>query len=58
MYKDKRNGFPLKTWSGPEGSRKLKFPDCMETAQEFGKVLSLTLRTHLLPGNLLGTHFS
>ena len=26
--------FPLQAWSGPEGSRKLRFPDFMTTAQE------------------------
>ena len=35
---------PLQTWSGPEGSRKLRFPDFMTTAQEGGKVVSLTHR--------------
>jgi len=25
---------PLQAWSGPEGSRKLRFPDFMTTAQE------------------------
>jgi len=28
---------PLQAWSGPEGSRKLKFPDYMTTAQDGGK---------------------
>jgi hypothetical protein len=37
---------PLVTWSGPEGSRKLRFPDFMTTAQDGGKVVSLT---HLPP---------
>jgi hypothetical protein len=31
---------PLQAWSGPEGSRKLRFPDFMTTAQEGGKVAS------------------
>ena len=35
---------PLQAWSGPEGSRKLRFPDFMTTAQGGGKVVSLTLR--------------
>ena len=42
---------PLQAWSGPEGSRKLRFP------QEGGKVVSLTHRSHLPPGNPPGTHF-
>jgi len=29
---------PLQAWSGPEGSRKLRFPDFMTTAQDGGKV--------------------
>jgi len=44
---------PLKAWSGPEGFRKLRFPDFMTTAQDGGKVVSLTLRPPLPPGNLL-----
>ena len=48
---------PLQAWSGPEGSRKLRFPDFMTTAQGGGKVVSLTHRPHLPPGNLPGTHF-
>ena len=36
---------------------KLRFPDFMTTAQEGGKVVSLTHRPHLLPGNPPGTHF-
>ena len=47
---------PLKPWSGPECSRKLKFPDFMRTAQDGGKV-SITHRPPLPPGNTLGTHF-
>jgi len=35
---------PLQAWSGPEGSRKLKFPDFMTTAQDGVKVVSLTHR--------------
>ena len=55
IYKDK--AVPLQTWSGPEGSRKLRFPDFMTTAQDGGKVVSLTHRTPLPPGNTPGTHF-
>ena len=32
---------PLQAWSGPEGSRKLRFPDFMTTAQDGGQVVSL-----------------
>ena len=48
---------PLQALSGPEGFRKLRFPDFMTTAQGGGKVVSLTHRPHLPPGNSPGTHF-
>ena len=48
---------PLEAWSGPEGSRKLRFPDYMTTAQDDGKVVSLKHRPPLPPGNSSGTHF-
>jgi hypothetical protein len=44
---------PLQAWSGPEGSRKLRFPDFIITVQ----VVSLTHRPPLSPGNTPGTHF-
>ena len=47
----------LQDWSGPEGSRKLRFPDDMTTAQDGGKVVSPTHRPPLPPGNARGTHF-
>ena len=37
---------PLQAWTGPEGSRKLKFPDFVTTAQDGGKVVSLTHWQH------------
>jgi len=40
---------PLQPWSGPEGF--------MTTAQDGGKVVSLTHRPPLPPGNASGTHF-
>jgi len=48
---------PLQAWSGPEGSRNLKFPDYMTTAQDGGKVVSFTHRPPLPPGNAPSTHF-
>jgi len=48
---------PLQAWSGPEGSRKLRFPDYMTTAQDSDQVVSLTHRPPLHPGNAPGTHF-
>jgi len=47
----------LQAWSGPEGSRKLRFPDFMTTAQDGGKVVSLMYQLPLPPGNTPGTHF-
>ena len=51
------NVVPLQVWSGPKGSRKLRFPGFMTTAQGGGKVVSLTHRPHLPLGNSPGTHF-
>ena len=48
---------PLQAWSGPEGSRRLRFPDIVTTAQDGGKVVSLTHRPALPSGNIPGTHF-
>jgi len=42
---------PLQAWSGPEGSRNLRFPDFMTKAQGAGKV---ALRTgHIYPYEIL-----
>jgi len=32
---------PLQAWSGPEGSRKLRFPDYVTTAQDSGRLSAL-----------------
>jgi len=45
--KVKGKAVPLQAWSGPEGSRKLRFPYFMTKAQEGGKVVSLTHRPPL-----------
>ena len=55
--KIKRKAVPSKSQSGLEGSRKLRFPDFMTTAQDGGKVVSLTHRPPFTPGNTPGTHF-
>ena len=52
----KGKAVPLQAWSGSEGSRRLRFPDFMTTAQDGGKV-SLTHWPPLPPGNAPGTHF-
>jgi hypothetical protein len=53
--KGKGKAVPLQAWYGPEGSRKLRFPDYMTTAQDGGEVVSLTHRPTLPPGNTPGT---
>jgi hypothetical protein len=55
--KGKGKAVPLQAWSGPEVSRKLRFPDYMTTAQDGGKIVSLSHRPPLPPGNAPGTHF-
>ena len=53
----KGKALPLQAWSGPEGSRKLRFPDFVTTAQDGGKVVSLTHWPPLPTGKTPGTHF-
>jgi hypothetical protein len=55
--KGKGKAVPLQAWSSPEGSRKVRFPDYVTTAQDGGKGVSLTHRPPLPPGNAPGTHF-
>ena len=55
--KGKGKAVPLQAWSAPEGCRKLRFPHFMTTARDGGKVVSLTHRPPLPPGNAPGTHF-
>jgi len=54
---NKGKSVPLQAWSNPEGSTKLRFPDFMTTAQDGGKVVSITHRPPLPPGNVPGTNF-
>jgi len=37
----KSKAVPLQAWSGPEGSRKLSFPDFVTTAQDGGRLSAL-----------------
>jgi hypothetical protein len=37
VNKKEAKAVPLPAWSGPEGSRKLRFPDFMTMAQDGGK---------------------
>ena len=50
----KGKAVPLQAWNGSEGSM---FPDFMTKAQDGGKVVNLTHRPPLPPGNTPGTHF-
>ena len=54
----KGKGIALQAWSGPEGSRKLRFPDFMTPTQDGSKVVSQSrVVTGLLTGhNTLGRH--
>ena len=45
----KGKAVPLQARRGPEGSRKLRFPDFVITAQDGDKVVSLTHRPPLPP---------
>jgi len=47
--KGKGKAVLLQALSGPEGSRKLRFPDFMTTAQDGGNVVILTHRPPLPP---------
>jgi hypothetical protein len=40
---------PLQAWADPEDFSKLRFPDFVTTAQDGGKVVSLTHRPPLHP---------
>jgi hypothetical protein len=48
---------PSQVWGVSEGSRNLRLPDFLTTAQNGGKVVSPKYRPHLPPGNTPGTHF-
>jgi len=47
LFVDKGKAVPLQAWSGPEVSRKLRLPYFVTTAQDSGKVVSLTHRPPL-----------
>ena len=38
---NKGNAVPLQAWTGPEGSRKLRLPDFVTTAQDGGRLSAL-----------------
>ena len=41
QYTVKGKAVPLQSWTGPEGSRKLRFPDFVTTAQDVGRLSAL-----------------
>jgi hypothetical protein len=43
---DDSKAVPLQVWSGPEGSRKLRFPNFLTVVQDGDKVVSLMHRPH------------
>jgi len=49
ITRSKGKSVPLQAWSGPEGSRKLRLPEYVTTAQDGGKVVSLKHRPPLPP---------
>jgi len=57
LHTVKGKSVPLQARKGPEGSRKLRFPDSVTMAQDGGKVVSLTHQPPLPLGNTRGTHF-
>ena len=48
----KGKAVPLQAWSGPEVSRKLRFPDFVTTAQDGGRLSALST-DHLYPQEML-----
>ena len=49
----KGKSVPLQAWTGPEGSRKFRLPEFVTTAQNGGKVVSLTHRPLFTPQEIL-----
>ena len=52
VVKGKGKAVPLQAWTGPEGSRKLRFPDFMTTAQDGGR-LSAVRTGRLYPQEII-----
>jgi len=56
FFTKKGKSVPLQARRGPEGSRKLRFPDFMTTAQDGGRLSALRTGRLYPPGNAPGTH--
>ena len=54
----KGKAIPLKAWTGPEVSRRLRLPDFKTIGTRRCRVVSPTRRLPLPPGNIHGTHFN
>jgi len=52
LFTIKGKAVPLQAWTGPQGSRKLRFPDFM-TAAQYGGTLSALRTGHLYPQEIL-----
>jgi len=50
--KQKGKAVPSQAWTGPEGSRKIRFPDFVTTAQGGGRLPALSTG-HLYPQEIL-----
>ena len=55
--KGKGKAVPLYVQKGSEGSRKLRFPDFVTTAQDGGRLTALRTGRLYAPGNIPGTYF-
>ena len=57
LCKGKSKAVPLQAWSGPECSRKLRFPDYVTTAQDGGKDVQPYAPAAYSPRRCSCTHF-